>query len=85
MNNTIDPRNPPEHIYRVPAYYRSRFGRMEPRVRIGATYAPKIVITPAVERPTPAEPSVLRQVVLGAGMVLAFGALIGITHMIFGG
>lgn len=80
----IDPRNPPEHIYRVPAYYRSRFGHMTPRVRIGATYAPAIRITPAVEIYRCAAPSTLVQVGLGLLAVTGFLAFIGLTHLVFG-
>lgn len=84
MNQPIDPRNPPEHIYRVPAYYRSRFGRMTPRVIIGATYRPAIRITPAVEIYRRAAPSALAQVGMGLLAVAGFLAFVGLTHLVFG-
>lgn len=80
MQRTIDPRNPPEHIYRVPAYYRKH--PPVPRVRIGSTWNPKIEVTPAVHIPAPRGPKIRAQVydvlaLVGAVAMLGFFAFAG--------
>lgn len=82
MQQAIDPRNPPEHIYRVPAYYRKH--RLVPRVQIGSAWNPKIEITPAVYIPAPRGPKIRAQVrnalaLVGAVAVLGLFVFVGVV------
>lgn len=92
----FDPRNPPEHIYRVPAYHRRHFGPSDfpeelpsvtgPKVRIGAAYQPAIRIAPAIHTPEShwESASFWEQatwfLALGAGFV----AFVGLAYLLFG-
>src|SRR5690625_4215513 len=80
----FDPRNPPEYIYRVPAYYRKH--RPVPRVRIGATYSPPVRVTPAISGPYDAGEmrGFWSQVAWGLALGVGFLSFVGVTHLLFG-
>ena len=44
----------PPHVERVPAYVRRSLAQAGPKVRIGCTYQPDIIIKAAVHTPEPA-------------------------------
>lgn len=83
---TIDPRNPPEYIYRVPACYRRPRRPVVPRVSPHAPPPPAVHTRPAVHTPEAQwEPATFWEqaalfIALGAG----FLAFLGVTYLLFG-
>lgn len=71
----------PEHIYRVPAYYRKHIP--VPKVKIGCMYQPPIRVTSAVEIHREEEPGVVKQVLAGVLLVVLF-ALLFVLGGLFG-
>jgi len=71
MSIHFDPLNPPEHIYRVPAYYRSKIGRPTPKINIGSAYVPPPYVN-RTDYKSIDEPTFLGQALVASTLVIGF-------------